>query len=710
MRGTRTELDETHCRFCRRGSAEESGLVKGHDRFASVRRSGIWLSPATAALTPRAYFPRAVAAIRSCQPISTFSLVNARARSISPLMTNHITRRDFLDGMALAVLAGATPAQLLARANAGERNPASLTGWRGSTPDSYEVAHGLRDGKRYWPGQTPVEEQYDLVVAGSGIGGLAAAHFFCRTHPRARVLILENHDEFGGHARRNEFTAGGRLLVSYGGSESMQSPDREWSPEALGLLRDLNVDLQRFGQAFDRHLYPGLGLSRAVFFAREAFGTDALVRGDPVRRVADDIPPDRLNARSHRTFIADFPLSEDEKAQLLALFTEDRDVLPGRRAQEKQALLAGMSYRAFITRHRGLSERAADVFRGRSLDFFAVDIAALPAWNAMEAGYPGFRGLRLHARTDGATDDPYIYHFPDGNASIARLLVRRLIPGVAPGNTMDDIVTARFDYTRLDRPGAAVRLRLNSTVVKLQNTGRGRVDVGYVREGALRRVQARNVIYAGYGAMLPYLCPDIGKAQRSALAGSVRAPLVYVKVLVRNWQPWVKQGIHDVTNPAGFFSRLKLDYPVSLGDYRFPSDPAESMILHLVHVPSVHMTAGMDQRSAWKAARTQLYTLHFSDFEAHVRDELTRILGDAGFDASEDIRAITVNRWGHGYAYGYNSIYDPEHELGDQLLARRPIGRISIAGTDAAWSAYAHAAIDHAYRAAGEVQDLSAHP
>jgi len=617
-------------------------------------------------------------------------------------MTQQITRRDFLDGVALAVVAGATPATLLAQAKRNPPYPPALTGWRGSTPDSYAVAHAIRDGRRYSVNRTPVEERYDLIIIGAGIGGLAAAHFYRKEQPDARILLLENHDDFGGHARRNEFTANGRLLLSYGGSESIQSPKSEWSREALGLLSDLDVDVDRFEQAFDRTLYPGLGLSRGVFFTREAFGEDRLVRGDPMRMVADDIPPDRMNARSIPDFIADFPLAAVQKKRLVSLFTESRDVLPGRNAEQKSAALASISYRDFIRRHWQLDDSAANTFQGRSHDFFAVGIDALPAYDAMQAGYPGFQGLGLTRGSNPELDDPYIYHFPDGNASIARLLVRRLIPGVAPGNNMDDIVTARFDYERLDRPGTAVRIRVGSTVVSVANRNGGKVDIGYVRRGTLHRVQAPRVIYAGYAAMLPYICPDVSRAQRAALRGAVRAPFVYVKVLVRQWEPWVKQGVHEITNPMGFFSRLKLDYPVSLGDYRFPSRPDEPMVLHLVHVPTVPMTADLDQRSAWKAARAQLYTRDFAFFERHARNELTRMLGAGGFDAAKDILAITVNRWGHAYAYGFNSLYDPEHEFGNQLIARQPVGRIAIAGTDAARSAYAHAAIDHAYRAVSE--------
>jgi spermidine dehydrogenase len=620
-------------------------------------------------------------------------------------MSLRITRRDFLDGAALAV-AGLSPAKLFALAPARETDPSALSGWRGSTAASYAIAHGVRDGRRYSIDALPIEENYDLIVIGGGIGGLAAAYFFRRQHPRARVLILENHDDFGGHARRNEFTIDGRRLISYGGSESIQSPARQWSAEALDLLRGLHVDVDRFESAFHRTLYPDLGLARGIFFNREAFGVDKLVVGDPTPRFADEIAADRLNARPITQFIADFPLSAEQKAKLAALFTEARDALADHDMKQRATVLAATSYRDFIQRYWQLDDRTANVLQSRSNDFFAVGTQILPAYDAMEAGFPGFQGVRL-ARGTAATqaNDPYIHHFPDGNASLARLLVRHLIPSVAPGSSMDDIVLAQFDYTRLDQSAAAVRLRLGSTAVMLRNRDNGRVDVGYVRAGALHRVQAAHVVYSGYAAMLPYMCPDIGAAQRAALAAAVKGPLVYAKVLVRNWQAWVKRGVHDIANPMGFFCRVKLDYPVSLGGYRFPTRPDEPMVLHMVHVSAAPARAGLDQRAAWKAARSLLYELTFEDFERRIRDELTRMLGAGGFDAARDIRAITVNRWGHGYSYGFNSLYDEDHQFGSQLLSRRSVGRIGIAGADAAWSAYAHAAIDQAHRAVAEIAE-----
>lgn len=615
-----------------------------------------------------------------------------------------VTRRDFLNGVALAVAAGTTPAQLFARGAPTSPYPPGESGWRGGVSAAYETAHAMRDGKRFEVNGVTLSEACDVVIVGAGLSGLAAAWFWRRQQPRARILILDNHADFGGHAVRNEFRVGRRALVSYGGSESLQSPKGLWGDEAKTLLRALGVDIARFETAFDRALYPSLGLSRGVFFTREAFGTDTLVTGDPMRMVADDIPADRMNARSPAAFVAEFPLPVSVQKELAELYTSHRDVLPGMSREQKEALLEKISYREWLTHYWRLDERAADAFQGRTLDFFAVSIDAVPARDAFDTGYPGFEGLGLERDPEVAMemDEPYIYHFPDGNASLARLLVRGLMPGVAPGHTMDDIVTARFDYGKLDRAGTSTRLRLSSTVVDVRNRGGG-VDVAYVGSGKLRRVHAGHCVLACYNMMIPYLMPELAAEQAQALALNVKAPLVYVKVAVRNWKPWVARGVHEISNPMGFYSRVKLDYPVSLGTYRCPRTPDEPMILHLVHVP-VAGGAGSDLCARFRAARGLLYATPFATFENKARDELTRMLGPGGFDADADIAAITVNRWGHGYSYSENSMFDsPAGGPEPSETAHARVGRVAIANSDAAWDPYAHAAIAEAQRTVSEL-------
>lgn len=621
-----------------------------------------------------------------------------------------ITRREFIDGFACAVVAGAG-AGATSRAHAGVASaagadspatyPPGRTGFVGSRPPDFAIAHGVRDGRRYTLDGQPIAEHYDIVVIGAGIGGLASAHYLHRLRPAARILILDNHDEFGGHARRNEFNVDGRFRLGYGGSESLDSPRLRWTSVARDCLGSLGVSLDRWQQAFQVDLYPGMGLSSGLFLPREVFGVDRLVTGDPVRSVPTDVPAARHNARPAAHFVADCPLNDAQKSRLLALYTNQRDVLAGHTRAEKLQILASTSYRDFLIRYFGLDPQCLAMFDGRTFDLFACKTDAVPALDAWLCQYPGFQAIGVPLPREAAEfDEPYVCHFPDGNASLARLFVRQLVPGVAPGRSMDDIVTAPFDYQRLDQPDQPVRLRLSSTVVRVANARSG-VDILYAQGERLTRIAAGHVVYAGYSAMLPYICDDFGQAQRTALSHQVRAPMAYVNVALRNWHAWVRQGVHYVNNPAGFYSNIKLDYPVSLGDYPCSMHPDEPMVLHLVHV-SWPDGATTDLRSSWRAGRALLYARSFDDFESRARDELTRILGPGGFDADRDIAAITVNRWGHGYAYEPVSLFDPRPDP-EPAVSSAHLGRIHFAGTDAAWSAYADRAIDTAHRVANEI-------
>jgi spermidine dehydrogenase len=582
------------------------------------------------------------------------------------------------------------------------RYPPALTGLRGQHAGSFEVAHEVaRGGRRDPVDGLPVEESYDLIVVGGGISGLAAAWFYRRAAPDARILVLDNHDDFGGHAKRNEFTLPGRRIIGYGGSQSMQSPGTLYGSAAKGLLRDLGVDVAQFETAFERGLYSSLGLSRGIFFAREAFGRDVLVPGDALTLPANAAARRLVNPKPLDEFIAALPIADASKAQLLALYDPTRDPLAGKSVAAKRKLLAATSYRDYLTKICGCSEEAANCFQGRTLGFFALGCDAVPAADLQEFGYPGFAGLKLPAEAHPEWSEPYIYHFPDGNASLARLLVRSLIPGAAPGTSMDDIVLAPFDYAHLDRDGQNVRVRLDSTCVEVREAG-DKVRVGYVRGGVPHRVEARHAVLACFHMMIPHIMPGLPQAQREALAQNVKAPLVYTNVLVRNWRPWVDLKVYDISAPMSFHSHVALDFPVSLGGYRHSRDPAEPIVLHLVHVPGAP-NSGLDARAQFRIGAGKLFAMPFADFEEKIRDELDRMLGTGGFSSARDIAAITVNRWPHGYGYVGNSLFDPDDYEDTIKRARQTFGRVAIANSDAGGDAYAHLAIDQAERAVREL-------
>lgn len=627
-----------------------------------------------------------------------------------------ITRRDFINGVAITVAAGVTSWQILrASPQTAARSlyyPPVLTGLRGNHPGSFEAAHALgREGKNVNPANVPVEETYDLVIVGAGISGLAAACFWQELRGKtSRILLLDNHDDFGGHAKRNEFNVDGKTVHGYGGSESFQSPRNNFSETAMALLKTLNVSIEGMAKSFDQTFYPDLNLSRGVFFDKKNFGVNKIVAGDPGRAVADDIPPDRMNARDINAFINDFPLPQADREALISLHTEQKDYLAGMSIEEKQAWMDSHSYSQFLREKVGLSDSAIRYFQQRTNDFQAIGIDGTSASDARICALPGLEGMGLpplDPESLADLEEPYIYHFPDGNAGLARLMVRHLIPAVAPGNTMDDIVLAKFDYSQLDNAGSPVRLRLNSTGVHAANVNGG-VEVTYLRDGKLHKVKGGQAVMAGYNMMIPYLVPEMPEAQKAALKQNVKAPLVYSKVVIRNWQPFITLGVHEIYSPAAPYSRVKLDYPVDMGGYAHPRDPAQPIGLHMVYVPTFP-GSGLSAREQFRKGRAFLLGTPFEVHEQMIREQLQGMFGEAGFDHERDIAAITVNRWSHGYSYFYSGLFDDEE--GSQKIieqARQPVGRITIANSDADWSPYANSAIDQGYRAVKELHEMAA--
>jgi len=631
-------------------------------------------------------------------------------------MEREISRRDFLNGFSIAIgssLAFPHHAWLEAFGQPQspfepEKNPSyyppSKTGLRGDHDGSWEVAHQLRDGE-HWSNPSPDNEKFDLIVVGGGISGLAAAHFYRKAAgAKARILIIENHDDFGGHAKRNEFQANGRLLLGYGGTQSIAGP-KHYSAEAMGLLRDVGIDVDRFYQYYDRKFFSSRGLSRGMFFAKERFGMDRLAVG--------------LNAVPWPEFLAQTPLSKEAQRDIVRLQTEKVDYLPGMNRERKKEHLARTSYKDFLLNDVKVDPGVIPFFQESTYGLYGVGIEAVPAGDLAGLFAPGFAGMDLsgppgpglgYEVTLQDVGAPYIFHFPDGNASVARSLVRSLIPACASGHAMEDVVVARFDYSKLDDPGSPVRIRLNSTAVRARNmslvpgdpTSGSEVEVTYVRGGAARSVRAKYCILACWNMVIPYLCPEMSDAQKDALAYGVKVPLVYTNVQIRNWTSFEKLKVSSIECRGSFFNEVTLDFPVSIGDYKYPSNPEESCLLHLDYIPC---KPGLPAREQQKAGREKLYRTTFDTFERNLRDELGRILSAGNFDPGRDIEAITVNRWPHGYAYEYNSLYDPDFAPDQQpcVIGRQAFGRIHIANSDAEAYAYTNAAIDQGYRAVREI-------
>jgi spermidine dehydrogenase len=229
------------------------------------------------------------------------------------------------------------------------------------------------------------------------------------------------------------------------------------------------------------------------------------------------------------------------------------------------------------------------------------------------------------------------------------------------------------------------------------------VEISYSRGGRLESVRAARVVLACWHSVIPFICPELPGEQRAALQAATKVPLLYTNVALRNWTAFVRLGVGRAHAPGAYWSSAFLDLPVSLGGYRCPRDPEEPIVVHLGRTPC---SPGASAREQHRVGRAELLGTPFEVFEREIRDQLGRMLGAGGFDPARDIAAITVNRWPHGYAYQYNSLWDPFWLEGKQTpceIARRPFGRIAIANADAGAYSYTDAAIDHAHRAVQEL-------
>jgi spermidine dehydrogenase len=637
-------------------------------------------------------------------------------------MRRRITRRDFLNGVAVTAGSALMPWHLLAEEDAPEKSPdyypPAKTGMRGSHPGSFDAAHALRDGTFWDSAGTPIDtgETYDLIIVGGGISGLAAANFYRKASgEKARILILDNHDDFGGHAKRNEFRVNNSFRLGFGGTFSIESP-APYSTIAKSVIEGLGIEVSSYSKHADKNLYPSLGLRPKMFFDKETFGADKLTVNPSMRGGDDSQDSGKGTPALLKEFLSEAPVAEQAKNDLLRLLAEKKDYYPGLTSNQKKAKLARISYASFLTDVVHAHPDVVKIYQSMPHGLFGVGIDAVSAQDAWGLGLPGFKGMNLDPTPGKGMNrdaipnedaERYFFHFPDGNASIARLLVRKLIPTAVPGKTWTDVVLAKANYSQLDRPGANIQIRLNSTAVRVKHLGNAasakEVEVAYAQGGKVYTAKAKHTILACWHVVIPYICDELPAKQKEALASAQKVPLLYTNIALRNWTSFKQLKTSSIYAPGCYHTGVNLDLPVSLGGYQCTRKPEEPIVVHMMKA-ACH--PGKPARQQHALGRMELYSTTFEDMERNIRDQLARTLGAGGFDPARDIAAITVNRWPHGYAYEYNSLWDPfwlEGGVTPCEIARKPHGRISIANADAGAYAYTDEAINQAWRAVSEI-------
>ena len=628
-----------------------------------------------------------------------------------------IKRRDFIGGVALAAGSGFVP---LHGAPGRPHDPTTLhpdaypparTGLRGAHEGSFEAAHELAwHGKRFERPAEQTDETYDLVVVGGGVSGLAAAWMFRdRVGPGSRILILDNHDDFGGHAKRNEFDVDGKRLLGYGGSVLIVP--RKHSEPMSRLFDGLGVDLEALHDGFDGRFYLKY-IRRSIYFDPAHFNARALLPnpfGSPVPEPGVD----------YREAFADFPVSDATKQKLHSLYGSDRSaVLPGLTLNQTVEKLTRTAYTRYLRDEVGLTDEGIRILvsmgaegTGNRMDVESVRMAILHGLPV--PGLDKDPALMQVLGLGGAGPGYRTYHFPDGNAGMVRMMVRSLIPnvtpGLAPGAGQADTLLAAFDYGQLDRPNNATRIRLNSLVVDIRHDeSRNFVDVCYLRDGTPARVRARHCIAACWNRMLSHICPEIGSEQAAALAYAEKPPIGYITIALRRWQAIADSGAGYVHVPEGFANEYLLSLPVSLGDYRYAADPDDPVVVCAEHYPATY-NDGNTPREQNRLGRHRMLSMPFAEYERNVLREMDAIWGPYGMDVSRDVAAITVNRWPHAYAYVYNPVHDNpawNQANGPHVRGRAQMHRVSIANSDSDAIPLLQGAINAADRAVTEQLDV----
>jgi spermidine dehydrogenase len=676
-----------------------------------------------------------------------------------------ISRRDFLDGVAISAaglaaaaaspsLTGAEAALLGSRPLPRDYYPPTSTGITGEPDDVIRDITRIdgRPNPRHphsteaGPGIHPrhvrdVDDCYDLVVVGAGASGLAAAKWYQdRFGPDAKILLVDPLPDFGGHSHRNEFhirdatTGGDVMLLRNGGTVNLDSIGN-WNKPANGLLDipgsygqpavDMlafcGVDLDSFPANTGSSIPSTYGLRQMLLFPKQDWGTDTLIRA-------------KQGSQTWADFLATTPYSPEARAGIERIMTDEtKDWISlkdgPKNDQEKKAILARITYKRYLMEYVGVNEEATSYFQRTSHGLFGVGIQAVQAgdtWALEEDGFAGlgleptiFPGIGRTAQQDMDPDGGPSLAWPDGNTSLLRLLVSKLIPsamgdvgGARPAQ--DTILQSRCDYSRLDQRRNNVRIRLNSTVVDVQPARRHTktASVTYVNgQGTGERVRATHVVMACWNRVTARLVDGLPRHQIEALDYARKVPLVYCRVGLRNWQAFADAKISSVS-PRG--NSLFWDSTNLAAGSRFgsaygpnPATPAQPAMLTLTAIPNDPRAA--TQLESYERGREQLLNMSFRDFERAIVDVIDRSVNRSGgdFEPERDIESIIVNRWNYGYAYELTSTFDPSlygpNAKQPHVIGRKPYRNVAIANSDSGAFAYTHSAINEAYRA---VQDL----
>ncbi|MDG1995630.1 MAG: hypothetical protein P8J14_03980, partial [Emcibacteraceae bacterium] len=523
-----------------------------------------------------------------------------------------------------------------------------------------------------------------------------------------KILILDNHDDFGGHAKRNEHMVDGDLRIGQGGSESLEGTG-DYNDTLLDMFKDIGIDMDLFKTTYDTGFFKRHGLGAAMYFNKKVFGEDKVVQ-HPLCDYPGFITGLMRPTISFEEAVAQTPLSDSGKEQLLRVVTADQSILNIPK-EDLPEYINNHSYFDYLKNTLGVDDQhVLRIARHTSVDYTEGGTDALSLAAVLSSGPLGGDPMvswkdalgegdyQNYVNKDGGlyeTDDPFIHHFPDGNATIARCLVKKMIPNVGPGENAEEIILSKFNYAQLDKTSNSTRLRLNSTVVNVKHDGNPntakKAFVNYIKDGKSYQVKAKGVVMACYNMIIPHIVSDLPQDQHAALRNLTKVPLQYSTVGLRNWRAMKELGLGMVMSPGNMHTAVNMDFPVSVGGYEYTKTPDDPCILHMRAAPRGD-TVGAPLKQQYTEARYRMLGLEFADYEQEIREHLNGMLPKELFQFDRDVVSISVNRWAHGYSHGNPG-----------AVGRQRFGRITIANSDANDVSLANNAIMQAHRAVKEL-------
>ncbi|HLY18303.1 MAG TPA: FAD/NAD(P)-binding protein [Bryobacteraceae bacterium] len=610
-----------------------------------------------------------------------------------------MTRRDYLNSALLAsgslLLGGATPMDLIAKDDwDGDGGVGDYATSNGNTFEVIADAHRMiRDQSSEIPPASVIDtgEEFDCVVVGGGISGLAAALFFKRQGgPRRTCLVLENHRIFGGEARRNEFLVEGRRLVAHQGSAMFFPPlDGTFLADfydSIGIdSRPFKYQTWNGGETeipLGRTSYMQGGANSGFFFGAEFGQPEGWWLIDPWGK--------KLRGA---------PITDAARGELLAI-SGSKPALPQRHGDGLSRHLDGMTLEEHLMETHRISRETVRTFL-----------------SPVAGGGAGLGADALSAYAEYAADVllPWKYDagaqmFPGGNAGVARHIVKALVPDAIPGAaTLSDVCRSPVNFAALDRPGQAARMRLRATAIKVQHEGEPQgsrpVRMVYAQDGKLYGIKARSVIMAGGSWTTKHIVKDLPATHRQAYAQFYRAPCLMANVAVRNWRFLYKLGISECQWFEGIGNYFALRKMATFGPVEPSVSPDSPVVLTLKILFS---SPGIPIGEQVTRGRVELVSTSFRDYERRIREQFSTMFSGTGFDGRRDIAGIILNRWGHAYLSPQPGFFfgKDNNPAPGEVLRNTPFGRIAFANSDLAGIMDHRASILEARRAVGQTMDL----